>query len=171
MGKSWTAGLGVGCGIRLEERPRTCFEPWHAPVCKESSSYATSLQTHSNPEPTSMLQREPGCKGFLQTESTKNSLLRRNRSALRCSGGETPFLCLPGQDYLYSAAVHLLKLQENFKLLLGCTKQSLIFITRLFIFVEKDTANINPRHPQNACYNLGWVHFLTRWSKASWPSA
>lgn len=71
-----------------------------------------------------------------------------------CSWGGDTLLCLPGQDYLYSAAMHLLVLQENFKLLLGCTKQSLIFITCLFILVEKDTANSNPRHPQNACYTL-----------------
>ena len=138
---------------------------------RKDSSYATSLcTTHSNPEPVSMLQHKPGQSGFLQTERAQNSLLRRNLSSLCGLGGETPFLRLPGQDYLYSAAVHLLTLQ-NFKLLLGCTKQSLIFITCLFILVEKDTANSNPRHPQNACYTLGWVHFLTRLSKASWPSA
>lgn len=81
-------------------------------------------------------------------------------TCLLCSwGGDTPLLCLPGQDYLYSAAMHLLMLQENFKLLLGCTKQSLIFIICLFILVEKDTANSNPRHLQNACYILYFAPF------------
>lgn len=79
-----------------------------------------------------MLQHEAGQRGFLQTGSVQNSLLCRNLSSLCSLGGETPFLRLPGQDYLYSAAVHLLMLQENFKLLLGCTKQSLIFITPVY---------------------------------------
>lgn len=93
-----------------------------------------------------MLQHEPGRRGFLRAERAQNSLLRRNHSSFCSLGGETPVLCLLGEDHLY-ATVHLLMLQENFNLLLGCTKQSLIFITCLFILVEKDTANSNPRHP------------------------
>lgn len=61
------------------------------------------------------------------------------------------YACLVG---LPIHCCYALMLQENFKLLLGCTKQSLIFITCLFILVEKDTANSNPKHPQNACYTL-----------------
>lgn len=61
---------------------------------------------------------------------------------------------MPAWSGLPILCCYALMLQENFKLLLGCTKQSLIFITCLFILVEKDTANSNPRHPRNACYTL-----------------
>ena len=165
-------GAGVGGGLRLKEQPPLRFEPRHARSGRKGISCAASLHDASpslNPRQRCSTSQDEGvsCK----QRRTQNSLYRRNLSSLCSLGGETPLLRPPGQDYLYSAAGHLLVLQENVELLLGCMKQSLIFITCLFILVEKDTVNSNPRHPQNAHPTLGWVRFLTRRSGASWPSA
>lgn len=57
-------------------------------------------------------------------------------SLLRGLEGETPFLCLTGQGHRYPATVHELTLQGDFNLLLGCMKQSLLFLSSLFILVD-----------------------------------
>lgn len=68
-----------------------------------------------------MLEHKIGQNGLGKQKVLKFHSL--TETCLLCSWeGDTPLPCLPDQDYLYSAAMHLLMLEENFKLLLGCRK-------------------------------------------------